>query len=95
MIDSNTGNEILSFEVTGKSIRTMDFGPDGYLYVGCEDGTIKSISHESGKVLATYLNHTSIINDIIIDYQGNLYSCSWDNTIKKVNPPTFQPGWSF
>ena len=63
-------------------IHSMDADPDGYIYMGGSNGLAAKASSDGNIVWKTSL-HSRRVTDIVIDNNGNIYTSSLDETIKK------------
>ncbi|XP_074287002.1 protein JINGUBANG-like [Silene latifolia] len=55
---------------------------DGLLYTGSWDKTVKSWRLSDGKCVDSFVAHANNINDMVIDRDGFIITCSSDGTIK-------------
>jgi WD40 repeat protein len=56
--------------------------PDGRVYSGSEDTTIRVWSSDNGKHLQTHVGHTRTVWAIVVGPDGNVYSGSRDGTVR-------------
>ena len=65
-------------------VRSIDFGNDGFLYSGSDDGTVKKIDPVTMTEVGQFAGHTGGVGSVIYGDDGFVYSASAE--IKKIDP---------
>ena len=85
-----SGNEVWSFNGHSSTVRgvAVDFN-NGYVYSGGSDYILRKVNISDGSEVTSggwpFTGHTNRVYGIVIDSVGNVYSASWDNTLKKID----------
>lgn len=65
---------------------TIVIGQDGFVYAGLRDGRVLKISNTDGSIVWTNTDHTDQINQLVVSFDGNVYTASNDDSVKKILP---------
>ena len=77
------GTCVKTLEGHTETVSALALGPDGTLYSGSVDDTIKVWNTDGTCVLT---DHTNTVWALAVKADGTLYSGSWDRTIKVWEP---------